>query len=83
MNFLFLKLFQLLQRKPGNRLGLNGAQELKQHVWMRDFDWNGLLEKRIDAPYKPQQQVDNFDKVQANNDAGWKNDDELQLKQNA
>jgi hypothetical protein len=44
---------------------------------MRDFDWNGLLEKRIDAPYKPQQQVDNFDKVQANNDAGWKNDDEL------
>ena len=82
MNFLF-KTFQLLQRKPGNRLGLNGAQELKQHVWMRDFDWNGLLEKRIDAPYKPQQQVDNFDKVQANNDAGWKNDDELQLKQNA
>jgi len=30
---------------------------------MRDFDWNGLLEKKIDAPYKPQQESDNFDKV--------------------
>lgn len=50
---------------------------------MRDFDWTALLEKRIDAPYKPQQQADNFDKAQANNDAGWKNDDEQLLKENA
>jgi hypothetical protein len=53
----------LLQRKPGNRLGLNGAIELKQHVWMRDFDWTALLEKRMDAPYKPAPEVDNFDKA--------------------
>ena len=49
---------------------------------MRDFDWIALLEKRLEAPYKPQALVDNFDKVQANNDAGWKNDDEEQLAEN-
>ena len=53
---------KLLQRKPGNRLGLNGASEGKQHIWLRDFDWQALLEKKIEAPYKPEQNADNFDK---------------------
>jgi hypothetical protein len=30
---------------------------------MRDFDWIALLEKRLEAPYKPQELADNFDKV--------------------
>lgn len=49
---------------------------------MRDFDWISLLEKRLEAPYKPQALADNFDKIQANNDAGWKNDDEESLAEN-
>lgn len=44
-----------LQRKPGNRLGLHGPAEVKRHIWMRDFDWQKLLEKKLDAPYKPAQ----------------------------
>ena len=48
---------------------------------MRDFDWTALLEKKMDAPYKPEPEKDNFDKVQANNEQGWKNDDEQQLKE--
>jgi len=28
-----------LQRKPGNRLGLNGPSEVRNHIWLRDFDW--------------------------------------------
>ena len=49
-----------LQRKPANRLGLNGPAELKQHVWLRDYDWKGLIEKRLKAPYIPIV-GDNFD----------------------
>lgn len=33
-----------IQRKPEWRLGLNGPTELKNHVWLRDFDWQGLLQ---------------------------------------
>jgi hypothetical protein len=46
---------------------------------MRDFDWTALLEKRLEAPYKPSKETDNFDKAQANNEGGWKNDDETAL----
>jgi protein kinase A len=63
-----------LQRKPANRLGLNGPSEVKNHVWLRDFDWQSLLEKKMKAPYLPEQNADNFDKVQANNLAAWKDE---------
>ena len=48
---------------------------------MRDFDWIAHLEKRLSAPYQPEREADNFDKTQANNEAGWKNDDEEQIKE--
>ena len=63
-----------LQRKPGNRLGLNGPSEVKQHIWLRDYDWQALLDKTIDAPFKPQV-ADNFDKKQTNADDAFKGDD--------
>ena len=28
-----------LQRKPGNRLGLNGPSEVKNHIWLKDYNW--------------------------------------------
>lgn len=28
-----------LQRKPSNRLGLNGPNEVKSHIWLKDIDW--------------------------------------------
>lgn len=49
---------------------------------MRDFDWTALLEKRLEAPYKPSKETDNFDKAQANNEGGWKKDDETALEDN-
>lgn len=42
-----------LQRKPANRLGLNGSDEVKQHIWLSDFDWTALLEQRLKAPFLP------------------------------
>lgn len=45
---------KLIQRKPANRIGLNGSQELKQHIWLKDFDWDALLEKRMQPAFYPE-----------------------------
>ena len=42
-----------LQRKPSNRLGLNGPVEIKSHIWLKDIDWQALVEKKVEAPFKP------------------------------
>lgn len=43
-----------LQRKPSNRLGLNGPNEVKAHIWLKDIDWQALVEKKVQAPFKPE-----------------------------
>lgn len=43
----------LLQRDPHERLGYNGFQEVKQHAWFKDIEWDKLLRKEIKPPYKP------------------------------
>lgn len=44
---------KLLERKPINRLGLRGAQEVKEHPWFQDFPWQDLYEKKLVAPFIP------------------------------
>jgi serine/threonine protein kinase len=36
---------KLIQRKPANRLGLNGPEEVKSHIWLKDTDWSAIIEK--------------------------------------
>lgn len=61
---------KLIERKPEDRLGSGGPSEVKSHVWLRDFQWKALLEKKIDSPFKPKEDV-NFDpRVLIN----WKDD---------
>ena len=43
----------LIQRKPMNRLGLNGSQDVKNHPWFQDFNWEQLRRREMKAPYKP------------------------------
>lgn len=43
----------MLQRKPINRLGINGAREVKQHPWFKNFPWDKLTKKELNAPFKP------------------------------
>lgn len=62
--FKFL-LFKLLQRKPANRLGLHGAQELKDHAWLKYFFWKDLYLKKLDSPFIPRS-GDNFDSKYCN-----------------
>jgi len=51
----------MLQRKPANRLGYNGINELKEHPWLKYYPWIDLFEKNLEAPFFPKNQ-DNFDK---------------------
>ena len=48
-----MKLFQLIQRKPINRLGLDGPAEVKNHPWLKTFPWKKLESKELGAPYIP------------------------------
>ena len=45
---------KLIQRKPANRLGLNGSEEVKQHVWLKGFDWESLLDKKMKPAFLPE-----------------------------
>jgi len=62
---------KLIQRKPNNRLGVNGPKEVKEHVWLRDFPWSRLLEKKLETPFSPLN-GDNFDSRHVRNE--WKDE---------
>jgi serine/threonine protein kinase len=51
---------RLLQRKPIKRLGLNGAKEVKEHIWFANYKWKELYNKRLESPFVPNGE-DNFD----------------------
>lgn len=45
----------LLSRDPSQRLGVNGAEEIKKHPFFaKHIDWSLLLQKKIHPPFKPQ-----------------------------
>ncbi|CAK9032147.1 Protein kinase 2 (PK2) [Durusdinium trenchii] len=43
----------MLQRDPLQRLGYRGAQEVKSHPFFAPLDFDALLLKKIDPPFKP------------------------------
>jgi len=56
----------LLQRDPSRRLGAMGGEAIKRHPFFaRYIDWNKLLAKKIQPPFKPSVEsvldVANFD----------------------
>ena len=56
----------MIQRKPQNRLGAqNGATDIKNHPWLRNFPWKDLNEKKLKAPFVPLNE-DNFDQRNIN-----------------
>ena len=40
-----------LSKRYGNLK--NGVNDIKNHRWFADIDWNSLLQKKIPVPYKP------------------------------
>jgi len=47
-------------------LGINGAQEVKNHPWFADFDWQALKEKTIKPSFIPDISKKNYDNVHVN-----------------
>ena len=70
----------MIQRKPQNRLGNNGAEEVKNHPWLRNFQWEDLANKLIDAPFIPGDE-ENFDQKNINEE--WKDLDDPEFKENS
>ena len=52
---------KLIQRKPKNRLGKSDINEVLNHPWLSEFDWESCSKKKLKAPYVPKY-GDNFDK---------------------
>jgi serum/glucocorticoid-regulated kinase 2 len=46
-------LTELLKRDPMQRLGVNGATEIKKHPFFANTDFKKLLQKKIQPPFKP------------------------------
>jgi serine/threonine protein kinase len=43
---------QLLVRDPSSRLGVkNDAQDIKEHAFFRDVNWEHVINKTKDGPY--------------------------------
>lgn len=56
---------RLLEKNPKNRLGANGAFEIKGHPWFEKVNWNALLAREIKSPFVPilssDADISNFD----------------------
>ncbi|EAR83938.2 Serine/Threonine kinase domain protein (macronuclear) [Tetrahymena thermophila SB210] len=73
---------RMIQRKPMNRLGVNGPEEVKQHPWLKNFPWEKLLNRQIDAPFVPQAIEENYEYRQQISADGEDTNEEL-IQQNA
>ena len=69
---------KLIQRKPVNRLGLNGPAEVKEHAWFKSYNWQQLESKLIKPPFVPPP-GDNFDAKYTNSD--WKDNNTETMRQ--
>ena len=49
-----------IQRKPSLRLGYKGISELKEHKWLKGFNWRKLYNFQIQSPFIPNLN-DNYD----------------------
>ena len=42
----------LLKKKPEERVGHNGIQEIKKYEWFKEFCWEKLEKRQILSPFK-------------------------------
>ena len=68
---------ELIRRKPEERLGKNGIEEIKNHPWLKFFNWKDLYLRKIKAPFIPSEN-DNYDLKYCNMDEIIS--EELQIK---
>jgi serine/threonine protein kinase len=72
----------MIQRKPVNRLGLNGPDEVKKHPWLKDMNWERLRQKTLPAPFVPAQDENFDDRINLDNDP-WKDAESDAIKESS
>jgi serine/threonine protein kinase len=72
---------RLIQRKPANRLGVEGPSELKSHPWFKGYPWDKLYRKELDAPFIPNE--DEVEMKQSVANSNWDDENAESIKQNA
>ena len=58
---------KLLIREQEKRLGYKNINELKEHPWIKYYPWNLIKDKKLPAPFIPENK-DNFDKRYCENE---------------
>ncbi|CAK84830.1 unnamed protein product (macronuclear) [Paramecium tetraurelia] len=73
---------QLIQRKPENRLGALSPDEVKNHKWLRNFDWKKLQSKEMVSPYQPKKkfQPRTYNQQESTKQISNKNINDFQLQ---
>ena len=56
----------LLERRKEKRLGYNGYDEIKNHPWLSNFNWDDLLNGKIQPTFIPPLTDNNYDKKYCN-----------------
>ena len=54
---------KMLKRKASERLGAKGIEEVMNHPWLQDIDWNKMLTKKYPSPFLPNLENRNYDTV--------------------
>ena len=68
-------------RNPSQRLGSRGIDEIKDHPWLSDIQWEKLMSKKVKSPFKPlsiEEDYDNY-KEQISEDTVNDNEEEIHL----
>ena len=50
---MFSRVPMTLQVNPESRLGRNGYQEIQEHPWFAEINWEDLAARKIKAPLQP------------------------------
>jgi serine/threonine protein kinase len=71
---------KLIQRKPVNRLGLDGPKEVKEHPWLKDYPWQKLYNKELEPPFVSGEDFDMRQAIVA--EGNWEDEGDEIVKQN-
>jgi len=71
---------KLIQRKPINRLGLDGPKEVKEHPWLKDYPWAKMAKKELLSPFIPSEDYENKQNFM---DGNWEDENDEVVRQNA
>lgn len=69
---------KLIQRRPINRLGIHGPDDVKNHAWFKDFQWDKLEAMELDAPFIPTKIEDFFEHRHLNSDPKDLSEEQIQ-----